>query len=104
LARPLNTTDTDHRLLRLAEGDNVLIVTAPVAAGETLLLGGVTVLSATDLALGFKVAGADLEAGTVAVRFGMPIGRITASVACGQLVHTHNLQSLYMRTHARGEQ
>ena len=104
MARPVTAPDTDRRLLRLADGDNVLIVTAPIAAGEPFLIAGQTVSSAAVLALGFKVAAVDLDAGTVAIRFGMPIGRTTAAVARGQLVHTHNLESLYMRTHARGEQ
>ena len=39
----------------------------------------------------------------MAIRYSMPIGRTTGAVARGELVHTHNLESLYMRTHARGE-
>lgn len=95
---------SDRRLLRLAEGDNVLIVTAPITAHEPFAIDGGSTTSATDLAVGFKVAAVDLAEGTVAMRFGMPIGRTTAAVGRGQLVHTHNLESLYMRTHARGEQ
>ena len=55
------------------------------------------------LPLGFKVAAQDLAEGTGAIRYGMPIGRTTAVVRRGEMVHTHNLESLYMRTHARGE-
>jgi hypothetical protein len=39
----------------------------------------------------------------VAIRLGMPIGRATAPIRQGELLHTHNLASLYMRTHGRGE-
>ena len=96
--------DTDRRLLRLAEGDNVLITTTSIPAGEELLVDGQLVELAVPVALGFKLAASDLEEGAVAVRFGMPIGRTTEAVARGALVHTHNLESLYLRTHARGEQ
>jgi hypothetical protein len=95
---------TDPRLLRLAEDDNVLIVTGNIAAGERFVIGGEPVDAAADLMLGFKVAAVDFEAGTIALRYGMPIGRTTAAVARGELIHTHNLESQYMRTHARGEQ
>jgi len=104
MARPLvSDAASDPRLLRLAEGDNVLIVTALIAAGEPFLVGGEVVRSPTPLPLGFKVAAHDLPEGTVAIRYSMPIGRTTGAVARGELVHTHNLESLYMRTHARGE-
>jgi hypothetical protein len=95
---------TDPRLLLLAEGDNVLITTTSVRAGESLMIDGHPVELAVDLALGFKIAATDLAEGATAVRLGMPIGRTTADVARGEVIHTHNLESLYLRTHARGEQ
>jgi hypothetical protein len=95
---------TDPRLLLLAEGDNVLVTTTSISAGEELLIDGYAVELATDVAVGFKVAATDLAEGTTAVRLGMPIGRTTTDVARGEVVHTHNLESLYLRTHARGEQ
>lgn len=105
MARPVSTdTASDRRLMRVAQGDNVLIVTAAIEPGERFLVEGQPVAAASALKLGFKVAAADLEPGTTALRSGAPIGRTTAAVGRGQLVHTHNLESLYMRTHARGEQ
>ena len=103
MARPVSGA-TDPRLLLLAEGDNVLITTTSIRAGEELLVDGQPVELGTDVALGFKLAADDLAEGIVAVRFGMPIGRTTAAIARGEVVHTHNLESLYLRTHARGEQ
>lgn len=94
---------SDPRLLRLADGDNVLIVIATIGAGDRFLVEGVSVVAPVPLPLGFKVAARDLDDGTDAIRYGMPIGRTTCAVARGDLVHTHNLESLYMRTHARGE-
>ena len=94
---------TDARLLRLADGDSVLIVIATIAAGERFAVEGETVEAPVTLPIGFKVAAGDLEEGSVVLRYGTPIGRLTRPVRRGQLVHTHNLESLYMRTHARGE-
>lgn len=102
MARALSATDS--RLLLLADGDNVLITTTSIPAGERLLVDGHTVELANDVALGFKVAADDMAQGTLAVRFGMPIGRTTTPVARGEVIHTNNLESLYLRTHARGEQ
>lgn len=95
---------TDPRLLLLAEGDNVLITTTSIRVGEELLVDGHAVSLANDVSLGFKIAAVDLAEGTTAVRLGTPIGRATTDIARGEVVHTHNLESLYLRTHARGEQ
>ena len=103
MARPVSGS-TDLRLLQLAPGDNVFITTTSIRAGEELLIDGHAIELASDVSLGFKVAADDLDEGTVALRFGMPIGRTTAPVARGEVIHTHNLESLYLRTHARGEQ
>jgi hypothetical protein len=94
---------TDPRLLLLAGGDNVLIVIRAITEGERFLVAGSTVQATATLPIGFKVAAADLPEGCVAIRYGMPIGRTTQAVGRGELVHTHNLESLYMRTHGRGE-
>src|SRR4051794_14763626 len=96
-------TDQDQRLLMLAEGDNVLIVTGLIPAGETFRVAGIPVVAAADLPTGFKVAAHDLAEGEIAIRLRTPIGRTTAAVLAGELVHTHNLASQYLRTHERGE-
>ena len=103
MARPVSDLPASGRLLRLSERDNVLIVTAPIAAGDRFVIDDEAVHAGTDLPLGFKVAATDLEEGTIAIRYGMPIGKATTAIRRGELVHTHNLESLYMRTHARGE-
>lgn len=104
MARPVTeSVASDPRLLRLAEEDSVMIVIAPIAAGDRFVVGGVAVEAPVTLPLGFKVAARDLEEGSIVIRYGMPIGRLTRAASRGELIHTHNLESLYMRTHARGE-
>jgi hypothetical protein len=93
----------DPRLLMLAEQDNVVIVTEAIGGGETFVVAGVPVVAAADLPTGFKVAAHDLAEGAIAIRLSTPIGRTTAAISRGELVHTHNLASQYLRTHARGE-
>lgn len=94
---------SDPRLLRLGDADNVLIVIATIGAGERFLVEGVMAEAPVPLPLGFKVAARNLQAGSETIRYGMRIGRTTRAVAAGELLHTHNLESTYMRTHARGE-
>jgi hypothetical protein len=91
-------------LLRLRAGDDVVITTRPVRAGEQLDLDGEPVVADQDILIGYKVAARDLAVGEVVRRLGTPIGRITAATRRGAVVHVHNLESQYLRTHARGEQ
>lgn len=94
---------TPTGLLRLDESDDVLIATRTLAVGEQLVVDGTVVTTLTEVPTGFKVAGRDLDPGDVVHRLGVPIGRMTRSVRCGDIVHVHNLESQYLRTHQRGE-
>lgn len=91
------------RLLRLSAADNVLIVIGHIGTGEPFQVEGVDCVADRDLPMGFKVAADDLPVQTVVLRLGIPIGCTTAPVRRGAMVHTHNLESQYLRTHARGE-
>lgn len=99
----MSAVGDDSRLLRLEDGDSVAMARELIAAGQSLLVEGVPTTVTVDVPLGFKVAIRDLPAGTTIIRAGVPIGRLTADVRRGELVHLHNLESLYLRTHDRGE-
>ena len=90
-----------RRVLRLAEADNVWIVTVPLLAGEVVALGDTRVRIPRAVEVGHKVAGRPIAAGEKIVRLGMPIGSATCDIAAGEWVHTHNLASDYIRTFDR---
>ena len=100
----LAATPPTPRVLRLDAHDNVVIVVNAITAGEQFELDDELVSATESLPLGFKIAASDLAEHTVVRRLAMPIGRTTKAVAKGQLVHTHNMDSLYSRTHERGEE
>ena len=91
--------ETDGRLLKLAEADNVFAVARTIEAGETIRIDGQTVSVAQRLPVGFKVANRAIAAGEKIVKYGMPMGTATVAIAAGELVHTHNLQSDYLPTY-----
>ncbi|MFV0463990.1 MAG: UxaA family hydrolase [Nostocoides sp.] len=91
-------------ILLLDADDGVAIAARYLAAGERVDLPGGSVVLSHDVPLGFKLAATDMDRGTTIIRAGVPIGQLTEAVATGDLVHTHNLESLYLRTHARGEE
>ncbi len=92
----------DARLILLHPDDNVLICVRPLAAGDRLALtDGRAVTIADDIAIGHKLARLPLRAGDKVVKYGAPIGSMTADAAVGQWVHMHNMRSDYISSHTR---
>lgn len=87
---------TDPRLLRLSPEDNVLVLLAPVAAGESLRIDGHATPMKSALPLGHKIAARAIGAGEKILKYGAPIGAATRDIAAGDHVHTHNLRSDYL--------
>jgi len=90
---------TDARLILLAPEDNCLIAAARLPAGETLEIEGERVTLAKTIDLGHKVARRALAKDEKVLRYGAPIGHVTANVARGEHLHTHNLESDYLPTY-----
>jgi hypothetical protein len=85
--------DADPRLIRLREGDDVLVVAETLPAGATVRVGGAEVALPTGLSLGHKLAARDIPAGTRVLKYGFPIGVATEDIPRGAHVHVHNLRS-----------
>lgn len=94
---------TDPRLLRLHADDNVLTVIKTLEPGDELLVEGTRAPVSTRLPLGHKVADRAIAAGEKIIKYGAPIGSAKCAIAPGEHVHTHNIQSDYIPTFARGE-
>lgn len=82
--------------------DNVLVCCRPVHAGEGVRVGAeeeIPVLQDTDL--GHKLARRALSAGDKVIKYGAPIGSMTAAVPAGGWIHLHNMKSDYISAHTR---
>lgn len=101
--RPASDGDTDPRLLLLAPRDDVFVLRAALAAGETLAIAGHAITVAEPLGLGHKLARRAIAPGEKVIKYGVPIGSATRAIALGEHVHLHNLQSDYTATHALAE-
>jgi len=92
-------TNTDPRLILLSPEDNCLIAAARLPQGETLLIEGEAVTLATTIELAHKVARRALSKDDKVLRYGAIIGHVSADVARGAHLHTHNLESDYIPTY-----
>jgi len=89
----------DARLLQLSPQDNVVVLIANVAKGETLRIAGAPREMAMDVAYGHKLAARPIARGEKIFKYGAPIGSATADIAAGDYVHIHNIKSDYIPTY-----
>ena len=79
--------------VRIHPADNVVVAVRPLSAGCEVALQDDCVVLREDVAPGHKIALKPLEPGQSVVKYGFPIGTVTARIARGAWVHTHNLKT-----------
>ena len=89
----------DPRVLRLAQADNIGVVTTTMEAGESVTVDGRPLVFVDRVPLGHKVAMVPIAAGEKVSKYGAPIGSATRNIRPGEHVHTHNLASDYLPTY-----
>lgn len=92
---------TAPALILLHHGDNVLVCTRPIGAGEKVEIDGVPVVIREAIDTAHKVARLAARPGDKVIKYGMPIGSFTVPVVPGDWVHLHNMKSDYMSPHTR---
>ncbi|MDB4879303.1 MAG: D-galactarate dehydratase/Altronate hydrolase domain protein [Gemmatimonadetes bacterium] len=79
--------------VRVHADDNVAVAIRPLAAGESVEVAGARITLRDPVPAGHKIALRALDAGEPVVKYGFPIGQITAPVAAGGWIHSHNLRT-----------
>jgi (2R)-sulfolactate sulfo-lyase subunit alpha len=88
-------------LILLHPDDNVLVLAASISTGDALVIDGAAVCATTDIEVGHKLARHALAVGQQVLKYGAPIGSMTAAAARGEHVHLHNMKSDYIASHTR---
>ena len=88
-------------LVLLHPDDNILVLAAPIQTGQTLQIDGQAIIAAGDVAVGHKIARRALSVGEKVLKYGAPIGSMTAPAKPGEHVHLHNMKSDYIASHTR---
>jgi altronate hydrolase len=92
-AELLHAAAAARALLHLDPRDDVAVALTALARGARAEAGGRTIELRDDIKEGHKVALRDMEAGETVRKYGWPIGILTAPVAAGGHVHSHNLST-----------
>lgn len=94
--------------MQVHAADGVAVALRALAAGESVLVAGRSVILRQDVAQGHKLAIRDHMMGDTIVKYGLPIGKATRAIAPGEHVHSHNLVTAlageleYTRSEPRG--
>lgn len=81
------------KTIRISELDNVAVALHPIAAGEEITAGGISVKALEDIPQGHKIALRPIEKGENIIKYGFPIGHATEAAAPGSWMHTHNVKT-----------
>ncbi|NNV49223.1 hypothetical protein GTF97_20240 [Roseobacter sp. HKCCD8767] len=92
-----------HKLLLLAENDNVLVALCPISPGFQTVSDGSEIDVADTVTLGQKIARRAIAKGDKVLKYGVSIGSASGDIRAGQHVHVHNMQSDYTPTHSLKE-
>ncbi|MDP4879446.1 MAG: UxaA family hydrolase [Opitutales bacterium] len=84
--------------IHLHPDDNVYVLIRTLPAGEALAIGETSYRFDCELCLGHKIAVCAIEKGAKVLKYGMSIGIASQSIAQGDHVHLHNLESEYTHT------
>ena len=88
-----------NRAIVISDDDTVATALEPIAAGEVVTAGGMSVTAAESIPRGHKIALRSIRAGDIVMKYGSPIGTASTDIAAGEHVHTHNVAS----TRGRGD-
>ena len=77
--------------VRVHDDDDVAVALRPLEAGERVIVGSYTVTTTEAIGAGHKIALHALDVDESVHKYGVPIGRVTAPIAAGAWVHSHNL-------------
>lgn len=84
-------------MIVLGATDNVGVALRGIAAGEDAFgRDGRRIRAAEEIPQGHKIALGPIVADARIVRFNVPVGIATQSIAAGALVHVHNVKSQYL--------
>ena len=86
---------SSNELLILHPEDNIAVLKRPTESGNQQVVDGHTVVIATSLTMGHKIAIQPIPKGEDVLKYGAPIGFASENIKAGEHVHLHNLTSRY---------
>lgn len=80
-------------LNRISNHDNVAVAIEELTAGETYIIGSVSVTAKVMIPKGHKIALEDIPAGANVIKYGFSIGHAVKEIKMGDWIHSHNIKT-----------
>jgi altronate hydrolase len=90
-----------RELIRLDPSDTVAVCRVAISAGQRVCVDGGELTAHDAIPQGHKIALLPHAVGGEVIKYGHPIGVVTAPITAGQHVHTHNLATVRGRARSR---
>lgn len=84
----------DGAVLRLKDDDDVAVALRPLAPGDKVWFGPVSIKVVDAIPSGHKIAMHPIDARALIHKYGQMIGRASVAIAPGQHVHVHNVEGV----------
>jgi altronate dehydratase small subunit len=84
----------DGAALRLKDDDDVAVALRPLAPGDVVKFGPVSIKVVQAIPSGHKFAMHPIDARALIHKYGQMIGRASAAIGAGQHVHVHNVEGV----------
>ncbi len=81
------------KAIKINDADNIAVALYPLNLGDSIELGGITILLKENIPQGHKFAISNIEREDKIIKYGFPIGHATSSIKSGEWVHIHNLHT-----------
>ena len=81
------------RYIKINSADNVAVAVHPLSSGETVEIDGLRLTLSEDIPAGHKFALMDLHAGDNVIKYGFPIGHLTADAHAGSRIDHSKLRT-----------
>jgi len=81
------------KTLKINRIDNVIVALENIEKGDLVGTDGEEIKVTDDIRMGHKVAVKRILKGEDGIKYGYPIGKATADIEVGELVHSHNLET-----------
>ena len=86
-----------EKILTLDPSDNVGVALGDLSKGTQWTVGDQVIVIREHVGFGHKIALRMIAKGEVIKKYGAPIGLSTCTIEAGGHVHTHNMESMYMK-------
>ncbi len=82
-----------RKFVKISPADNTAVALTDLKSGEHLAGDDFEATLTEDIPMGHKFACRELKEGEDVIKYGFPIGHLTAAVQAGDHIHTHNLKT-----------